>query len=131
MSTLLVKNAEVLVTMDEGKRELKEADLYAEQGIIRPVGPTKELPAHADVVLDLSGQIVLPGFVNTHHHLDQTLTRNLPAAQNNNLFPWLQQAIRYQRKSRCNQPSSWHRVTGQADRIRPEFGHRLRRSLDW
>jgi 8-oxoguanine deaminase len=54
MSTLLVRNAEVLVTMDEGKRELKEADLYAEQGIIRPVGPTKELPAHADVVLDLS-----------------------------------------------------------------------------
>ncbi len=39
MSTLLVRNAEVLVTMDEGKRELKEADLYAEQGIIRPVGP--------------------------------------------------------------------------------------------
>ena len=90
MSTLLVRNAEVLVTMDEGRRELKEAGLYAEEGIIRAVGPTKELPAHADVVLDLSGQIVLPGFVNTHHHLDQTLTRNLPAAQNNNLFPWLQ-----------------------------------------
>ena len=90
MSTLLVRNAEVLVTMDEGRRELKEAGLYAEEGIIRAVGATKELPAHADVVLDLSGQIVLPGFVNTHHHLDQTLTRNLPAAQNNNLFPWLQ-----------------------------------------
>ena len=90
MSTLLVRNAEMLVTMDEGRRELKEAGLYAEEGIIRAVGPTTELPAHADVVLDLSGQIVLPGFVNTHHHLDQTLTRNLPAAQNNNLFPWLQ-----------------------------------------
>ena len=90
MSTLLVRNAEMLVTMDEGRRELKEAGLYAEESIIRAVGPTTELPAHADVVLDLSGQIVLPGFVNTHHHLDQTLTRNLPAAQNNNLFPWLQ-----------------------------------------
>lgn len=90
MSTLLVRNAEVLVTMDECRRELKEAGLYAEEGIIRAVGATKELPAHADVVLDLSGQIVLPGFVNTHHHLDQTLTRNLPAAQNNNLFPWPQ-----------------------------------------
>jgi 8-oxoguanine deaminase len=90
MSTLLVRNAEVLVTMDEGRRELKEAGLYAEDGIIKKVGPSKELPADADTVLDLSGQIVLPGFVNTHHHLDQTLTRNLPAAQNNNLFPWLQ-----------------------------------------
>ncbi len=90
MSSLLVRNAEVLVTMDEGRRELKDAGLYAEDGIIKKVGLSKELPAHADIVLDLSGQIVLPGFVNTHHHLDQTLTRNLPAGQNNNLFPWLQ-----------------------------------------
>src|SRR5580700_11690525 len=120
MPTLLAKNAEVLVCMDSQRRELKGAGLYAEDGIIKQIAKNEELPATADTVLDLSGQIVLPGFVNTHHHLDQTLTRNLPAAQNNNLFPWLQQAIRYQRKSRCNQPSSWHRVTGQADRIRAE-----------
>src|SRR5690606_19867723 len=50
---------------------------------------TSELPATADTVIDMSGQIVLPGFVNTHHHLNQTLTRCLPAAQNNNLFSWL------------------------------------------
>jgi amidohydrolase family protein/carbohydrate-selective porin (OprB family) len=56
----------------------------------RKSAPARNSSAHADVVLDLSGQILLPGFVNTHHHLDQTLTRNLPAAQNNNLFPWLQ-----------------------------------------
>jgi 8-oxoguanine deaminase len=90
MSTLLVRNAELLVTMDDGRRELKDAGLYAEDGIIKQVGPSKELPGNADKVLDLSGQILLPGFVNTHHHLDQTLTRNLPAAQNNNLFQWLQ-----------------------------------------
>jgi 8-oxoguanine deaminase len=87
--TLLVKNAEVMVTMDRSRRELNGAGLFAEDGIIMQVGPTSELPASADTVLDLSGQIVLPGFVNTHHHLDQTLTRNLPAAQNNNLFAWL------------------------------------------
>jgi hypothetical protein len=46
---------------------------------------TTELPAAADTVIDLSGQIVLPGFVNTHHHLNQILARNLVAAQNNNL----------------------------------------------
>ena len=94
MSTLLAKNAEVLVTMDGQRRELKNAGLYAEEGFIKQVGPNEELPLTADTVIDLSGQIVLPGFVNTHHHLNQTLTRNLVAAQNNNLFPWLQAQYR-------------------------------------
>jgi cytosine/adenosine deaminase-related metal-dependent hydrolase len=89
VKSLLAKNAEVLVTMDDKRRELKNAGLYAEDGVIKQVGPTEELPNTADVVLNLSGQIVLPGLVNTHHHLNQTLVRNLPAAQNNNLFPWL------------------------------------------
>src|SRR5262245_9566525 len=89
MPTLLAKNATVLVTMDDTRREVADAGLFARDGIIEQVGPTADLPASADRVLDLTGQIVLPGFVNTHHHLDQTLTRNLPAAQNNNLFPWL------------------------------------------
>jgi cytosine/adenosine deaminase-related metal-dependent hydrolase len=89
MSTLLARNADVLVTMDGQRRELKGAGLYAENGMITKVGPTSDLPATADTVIDCSGQIVLPGFVNTHHHLNQTLTRNFPAAQNNNLFPWL------------------------------------------
>src|SRR5690349_10283273 len=63
-------------------------------GIIRNVGLDEELPLSADTVIDCGGQILLPGFVNTHHHLNQTLTRNLPAAQNNNLFPWLQALYR-------------------------------------
>src|ERR1700704_6251980 len=89
MPTLLARNADILVTMDGTRRELKNAGLYAEDGIIKKVGSSVELPATADTVIDLTGQIVLPGFVNTHHHLNQTLTRNLPAGQNNNLFPWL------------------------------------------
>jgi 8-oxoguanine deaminase len=89
MPTLLARNANVLVTMDDQRRELSDAGLFARDGIIEQVGPTEQLPQHADIVLDLSGQIVLPGFVNTHHHLDQTLTRALPAGQDINLFPWL------------------------------------------
>jgi 8-oxoguanine deaminase len=92
--TLLARNAEVLVTMDGRRRELKNASLFAENGIIKQVGPAAELPTTADTVLDMSGQIVLPGFVNCHHHLNQTLTRNLPACQNNNLFPWLKAQYR-------------------------------------
>ncbi|MEI6363101.1 MAG: 8-oxoguanine deaminase [Actinomycetes bacterium] len=89
MGTLLARHAEVLVTMDDERREIKDGAIFARDGIIEQVGPTSELPDTADVVIDLSGQVVLPGFVNTHHHLDQTLTRNLPQAQNINLFPWL------------------------------------------
>lgn len=89
MTTMLAKNAAMLVTMDGPRRELKDAGLFIRDGLIEQVGATAELPAAADTVLDLSGQIVLPGFVNCHHHLDQTLTRNVPSAQNTNLFPWL------------------------------------------
>ena len=88
--TLLLKNADMLVTMDGERREIAGGGVYAVDGVIQQVGPSDDLPKHADKVIDASGQIVLPGFVNTHHHLNQTLTRNLPAAQNNNLFPWLQ-----------------------------------------
>ena len=89
MATLLAKNAAVLVTMDDTRRELKGAGLFIRDGFIEQVGPSADLPATADTVLDLSGHIVLPGLINCHHHLDQTLTRNLPAAQNTNLFRWL------------------------------------------
>ncbi len=89
MPTLLARNADVLVTMDDERREIADAGLFARDGIIEQVGPTSELPRGADVVLDMKGQVLLPGFVNTHHHLDQTLTRALPQGQNINLFPWL------------------------------------------
>jgi 8-oxoguanine deaminase len=89
MGTLLAKNADLLVTMDGRRRELKNAGLFARDGMIEMVGSTGELPATADLVLDLRGHILLPGLVNCHHHLDQLLTRNLPAGQNTNLFPWL------------------------------------------
>ncbi len=89
MSTLLARNAEMLVTMDDERREITGGGLFARDGLIEQIGTTEQLPEDADQVLDLSGQIVLPGMVNTHHHLDQTLTRNLPQAQNINLFPWL------------------------------------------
>jgi cytosine/adenosine deaminase-related metal-dependent hydrolase len=89
MTTLLAKNATIVVTMDGTRRELRDAGLFARDGFIEQVGLTHELPMSADTVLDLRGQILLPGLVNCHHHLDQVLTRNLPAGQNINLFPWL------------------------------------------
>jgi 8-oxoguanine deaminase len=89
MSTLLVKHASMLVTMDGHRREISDGGLFVRGGFIEQVGPTADLPETADVVLDLRGHIVLPGLINTHHHFYQTLTRAVPAAQNANLFNWL------------------------------------------
>ena len=89
MTSLLVRNATVLVTHDAGRREIAGGGLFAIDGIISQVGPTAELPATADEVLDLTDHVVLPGLVNTHHHLYQTLTRAVPAAQAAPLFDWL------------------------------------------
>jgi 8-oxoguanine deaminase len=89
MSTLLVKNATVLVTMDDHQREIPEGGLFVRDGFIEKVCSSSELPQEADEVLDLSGALLLPGLVNTHHHFYQTLTRAVPAAQDANLFRWL------------------------------------------
>jgi 8-oxoguanine deaminase len=89
MPTLLVRNAVILVTMDGQRREIPGGGLFARDGFVEQVGRTEELPAQADTVLDLSGHIVFPGLINTHHHFYQTLTRAVPAAQNANLFNWL------------------------------------------
>lgn len=89
MGTLLVRNATLLATFDDQRREIPEAGLFVRDGFIEQAGPTAELPTDADEVLDLSGHIVLPGLINTHHHFYQTLTRAVPAAQDANLFNWL------------------------------------------
>ena len=88
--TLLVRNADMLVTMDGGRREIRGGGLFAEGGRITAVGPTGDLPRTADTVLDLANHIVVPGLVNTHHHMYQSLTRALPAAQDASLFGWLE-----------------------------------------
>jgi 8-oxoguanine deaminase len=88
-ATLLARHAEVLVTMDDRRREIRDGAILVRGGAIAQVGSTAELPASADRVLDLTGHVLLPGLVNTHHHMFQTLTRAVPAAQDSELFGWL------------------------------------------
>jgi len=91
MGTLLVKNIHTLVTMNAARAEIRDAAIFVRDHVIEQVGPTAALPATADEVLDLRGRhAVLPGLVNTHHHFYQTLTRVVPAAQDCDLFRWLQ-----------------------------------------
>ena len=89
MSTLLVRHAQVLATMDDAGTEISDGGLFAVDGFIEQVGSTAELPETADDVVDLSGHVVLPGLINTHHHFYQTLTRAVPGAQDVGLFDWL------------------------------------------
>lgn len=100
--TLLLRNADIVCTMqpshdgvtcghhDDVGAEIQDGGVFARNGVIEQVGPTDSLPDDADVVLDMTGHVVIPGMVNTHHHLFQNLTRAVPAAQNAPLFGWLQ-----------------------------------------
>jgi len=88
LSTLLIKHA-YLVAMDDHQSEFPDGGLFIRSGLVEKIGHSGEMPDTADEVLDLSGHILLPGLVNTHHHFYQTLTRAIPAAQNANLFNWL------------------------------------------
>ena len=95
--TLLLKNADVLCTMSEpgeNERSIESeikggGGLFARNGIIEAVGESSSLPLIADTIIDMKGHVVIPGMVNTHHHLFQNLTRAVPAAQNSELFGWL------------------------------------------
>lgn len=87
--TLLIKNAHVLVTMNEQREEISKGAVFIRDNVIEQVGPSATLPQTADEVIDASHHVVLPGLINTHHHMYQSLTRAVPAAQNGELFNWL------------------------------------------
>ena len=87
MSTVCIKGADTILTMDDARRELRGQDILVRDGVIRDIGPD----LHGDAeVLNAQGCVVSPGLVNTHHHLYQTLTRAVPGGQDALLFGWLQ-----------------------------------------
>ena len=96
--TLIALNADVLVTMDAQRREIRDGALVADGPAVLWVGATADLPEQyrrmmdegQATVLNMRGKVVTPGLVNTHHHMYQSLTRAVPAAQDAELFSWLQ-----------------------------------------
>ncbi len=86
MTEILIKNADIVATMDDARRELAGADVLLRDGQIAAVGHGL---ASAGEIVDAAGCVVTPGLVNTHHHLFQTLTRAVPGAQDALLFGWL------------------------------------------
>ena len=87
MGSLLLKNIGHLATMDDERRELTDAWIHIRDRTISALGTSLNRAPQADRVIDLSRHVVLPGLVNTHHHMYQSLTRVL--AQDDELFNWL------------------------------------------
>lgn len=83
----LIRNADVILTMDDSRQEIKGGDILVRDGVIEAVG--KGLYDDDAQIIDAEGCLVTPGLVNTHHHLYQTLTRAVPEAQDALLFGWL------------------------------------------
>lgn len=92
MALTLIRNAAVVVTMDDAGTEIPGGAVAWRDGVLLAVGTTAELSplaGHADVVIEAAGCVVTPGLINTHHHLYQSLTRALPGATESSLFGWL------------------------------------------
>ena len=97
MTTLLIHNATCIATLNDADlasgTELADASLFVRGNVIEWIGLAAELPPalreEADEVIDARGHLVVPGLVNTHHHMYQSLTRAVPSVQNAELFGWL------------------------------------------
>jgi cytosine/adenosine deaminase-related metal-dependent hydrolase len=97
--------------MDDGGQEIPDGGIFVRDGVIEAAGPSAALPREADRIIDLRGHVLMPGLVNTHHHLYQNLTRLLPAAQNTALFAWLTALY-----------PVWERLTPEAFRVSAQIG---------
>jgi cytosine/adenosine deaminase-related metal-dependent hydrolase len=92
MKKVLIKNIKYIVTCDEEDRLIPEGFIYIEDGVIKELGSQASyIKAEEDLqeIIDGKDMIVYPGLINTHHHLYQYFTRNLPQVQNLELFDWL------------------------------------------
>jgi cytosine/adenosine deaminase-related metal-dependent hydrolase len=90
MSTILIHHARQLITMNDAGSIIADGALFIRDNVITWLGPTADLPdayRQADRIINARDKVMLPGLINTHHHLYQTLTRAL--APNSGLFDWL------------------------------------------
>ncbi len=89
MTTLLIQNAHTIATLNDAGDELSNASIFVRNNCIEAIGPADALPSTADRVINAQHHVVIPGMVNTHHHMSQSLTRAIPGVQNAELFSWL------------------------------------------
>jgi len=94
MTTLLIHRANCIATQDDSDTELRGGSILIEDGVIKQIFSASENTSHlissVDEVVDATKHVVIPGMVNTHHHMVQSLTRAIPGVQSSELFSWLQ-----------------------------------------
>jgi len=110
MPKILLKDPLKVATMDDQGTEFSGGHILIENGLIKSMGP-EPLDLPADEVIDAGNMVITPGFINTHHHLYQTLTRNIPLMQDQMLFPWL-----------TNHYEVWREITSEAIHISTQVG---------
>ena len=88
MKKILIKNPRFIATMNDKMEEWNGGHILIKGDKIVSLGK-QSYKGNFDEEIDATGMIVLPGFINTHHHLFQSLTRNIPRMQDEELFPWL------------------------------------------
>jgi len=106
----LIKNPLLVATQNDQLEEFTGGHILIEDGLIRSIGPNL-ISESADEIVDATGHVITPGFINTHHHLYQTLTRNIPLMQDQPLFAWL-----------TNHYEVWREVTTEAIRVSTHTG---------
>ena len=90
MADLLIRNARLVATVDDARRELPGGWVAVTGNLIDAVGASTDPEPPAARVLDATDCLVTPGLVNTHHHIYQNLTRAYPPMTDKPLFGWLQ-----------------------------------------
>jgi 8-oxoguanine deaminase len=98
MTSLLIRNADVLVTMDAQRREIAGGSVFIRNSAIEYLGTDAAVAAWSAIepmsrtparTIDARGCVVMPGLVNCHHHLYQSLTRTIGTGRGTGLFNWL------------------------------------------
>ena len=93
MTSLFIHRTNCISTQNDSDTELRGASILIEGGVIKQIFNSSEDVQHllqsVDEVIDASKHVVIPGMVNTHHHMVQSLTRAVPSVQSSELFSWL------------------------------------------